>query len=93
MSRREAEAIAVAALGYLAEDVALARRFLDLSGLQAGDLRRAAEDPAFLAGLLDFVVAHEPVLIALAARTGRAVADIEAAQRLLSGAEHGRWPA
>ncbi|HEX2257832.1 MAG TPA: DUF3572 family protein [Afifellaceae bacterium] len=85
MSPAQAEAIAVAALAYLAEQVELAARFLALSGLEAGDLRRAARDPAFLAGVLDFVVANEPVLLALAARTGRPVAEIETAQRLLSG--------
>jgi hypothetical protein len=53
-------------------------------------LRLAAEDSAFLSGVLDFVVSHEAVLIALAARTGRAAAEIEAAQRLLAGEEGGR---
>jgi hypothetical protein len=90
MPRDEAEAIAVAALSYLAEDVGLASRFLALSGLEASDLRRAAQDPAFLAGLLDFVAGHEQVLIALAARTGRSVAEIERARRLLSGEEDER---
>lgn len=92
MSRREAEAIAVAALAYLAEDAELARRFLVLSGLEAGQLRQAAREPGFLTGVLDFLVAHEPALIALAARSGRAVAEIEAAQRLLAGGKDGREP-
>jgi hypothetical protein len=90
LSRAEAEEIAVAALAYLAEDAELAGRFLALSGLEAGQLRLAAEDPAFLSGVLDFVVSHEAVLIALAARAGRAAAEIEAAQRLLAGEEGGR---
>jgi hypothetical protein len=90
LSRAEAEEIAVAALAYLAEDAGLAGRFLALSGLEAGQLRQAAQDPAFLSGVLDFVVSHEAVLIALVERTGRAAAEIEAAQRLLAG-EEGGW--
>lgn len=80
----------MAALAYLAEDAELASRFLALSGLEAGQLRMAAEDPALLSGVLDFVTSHEAVLIALAVRTGRAATEIEAAQRLLAGEEGGR---
>jgi len=93
MARSEAEAIALAAFAYVAEDVELARRFLALSGMEPGQLRQAAADPSFLAGVLDFVVAHEPVLIALAARTDRPAAEIETAQRLLAGEGDGWGPA
>jgi hypothetical protein len=81
LSREEAEEIAIGALAYIAGDVELTRRFLGLSGLEAGDLRRAAGDPAFLAGVLEFVMGHEPVLIAIAAAANRPVADVETAHR------------
>lgn len=84
MSRHEAEEIAVTALAYIAVEPELTRRFLALSGLEAGDLRQAAADPAFLGGVLDFVMAHEPVLIAVAAAAGRPTAEIGRAHRLLS---------
>lgn len=84
LSQDEAEAIAIGALAYIAGDVELTRRFLALSGLEDGDLRQAAGEPGFLAGVLDFVMAHEPVLIAIAAADNRPTAEIEAAHRLLS---------
>jgi hypothetical protein len=93
LPRQDAEEIAVGALAYIAGDRELTRRFLALSGLEAGDLRQAAGDPAFLAGILDFVTSHEAVLIAIAAASGRPTADVERAHCLLSlGQAEGREP-
>ncbi|WP_062015546.1 DUF3572 domain-containing protein [Aureimonas sp. AU4] len=60
----DAEAIAIDALGFVASDQELLERFLDLTGLRADEIRAAAAQPGFLVGVLDFVLAHEPTLIA-----------------------------
>ncbi len=60
----DAQAVAIDALGFLAADQELLERFLDLTGLRADEIRVAATQPGFLVGVLDFVLAHEPTLIA-----------------------------
>jgi Protein of unknown function (DUF3572) len=55
---------AAALLQWLAGEPDMLSRFLALSGLQVNQLRSAINDPGFLAGLIDFVMAHEPTLMA-----------------------------
>lgn len=64
MDSETAEAIAVAALGFVAADPVLLPRFLAITGIEAGQIRRAAAEPGFLAGVLQFLMAHEPTLTA-----------------------------
>ncbi|WP_185982640.1 DUF3572 domain-containing protein [Aureimonas mangrovi] len=59
-------AIGIAALSFLAADPVLMRRFLDLSGYQADQLRAEAEKPSFFVALLDFILAHEPTVMQFA---------------------------
>ena len=64
-ARQEAAAaLAIAALGFLAGDPEHLERFLALTGISPGDIRTAAREPDFLAGVLDYVAGNE----ALAAR-------------------------
>jgi len=57
------EAIAIEALGYLACEPELMMRFLSLTGIEASGIREAAAEPRFLAGVLQFFLAHEPTLL------------------------------
>lgn len=78
------ESIAIAALCWMAADGELTNRFAALSGIEPGDMRMAATEPGFLAGVVDFILAHEPTLMrfcddnslepAVVARAGRALA-------------------
>lgn len=70
MTRNEAESLAVGALSQIAGDATLLPRFLAITGIEASEIRRAAAEPGFLAGVLDFVLAHEPTLLALADASG-----------------------
>jgi hypothetical protein len=45
-------------------------RFLALSGVQPQQLRQAVADPGFLAGMIDFLMGHEPTLMDFCAATG-----------------------
>lgn len=81
-----AEAMGVKALEFLAGDPVQLHRFLDLSGLHPQELRAAAAEPAFFAGLLDFLLGHEPSLLAFAAYADVAPEDIAVARRSLAAA-------
>jgi len=78
-AREAAEKLAIAALGFVAADPQLLPRFLALSGIEAGQVRTAAREPGFLAGVLRFVVAHEPTLMAFCEQAGMAPRDVAAA--------------
>lgn len=78
-----AEMLALRALAYVAGDIELGPRLLDLTGLDAHGLRARAADPAVLAATLQFLAAHEPSLIACATALGvRPAALIDAEQWL-----------
>ncbi len=58
-----AEETAATILTWLAGEPDMLGRFLALSGVQPGQLRAAINDPGFLAGMLDFLMQHEPTLL------------------------------
>ena len=55
------------------------------TGPYLGDLRRAATEPGFAAGVLDYICSDEPTLLALAEHAKLPPEQIAAAQMLLSG--------
>lgn len=64
--RAEAEAVAIAILGYLGRNPEHLGRFLADSGIGPGQLRGMVKEPGFLVGLLEFVLADESLLLAFA---------------------------
>ena len=62
--------IAIQALTFMTQDSDRASRFFAVSGFSPSDLRGAAADPAFLAGVLDLLMADEPLLLAFATEAG-----------------------
>jgi hypothetical protein len=66
----DAEALALAALAATLTDERRARRFLDLTGLGADELRARAGERSLLAALLAFLEAHEPDLVDVAQAIG-----------------------
>jgi hypothetical protein len=81
--REEAEALAVNALGFVASDPELLPRFVAITGIEAGSIRQAAREPGFLAGVLQFLLAHEPTLMRFAEETGTPPAAVGKALRVL----------
>jgi len=63
---REPEIMALQALGWVLSDDSRAHRLLALTGLDADQLRARAGDRAMLASVLDFLLGHEPDLVACA---------------------------
>ncbi len=78
-----AEALAIRALAFIASDPELLPRFLAISGIEAGSIRNAAQEPGFLAGVLQFIAAHEPTLLGFCEETGTPPGSISAALRAL----------
>jgi len=64
MTSDRAAVIALNALGHIAGDEELLRRFCRESGMDAAGLGAVAEEPAFLGGVLDFMLADEARLLA-----------------------------
>jgi hypothetical protein len=81
--RGDAEAVAVRALGFVAGDPELLPRFLAITGIEAGSIRRAAAEPGFLAGVLQFVLANEPTLMRFCEETGTPPAAVGMALKVL----------
>jgi len=82
-TREDAEATAIAAFGFVASDPQLMGRFLAITGIDASRIRKAASEPGFLAGVLDFILAHEPTLMRFVEEDGRDPGAVLAARRML----------
>jgi hypothetical protein len=67
LSIEEAEIIALNALSFLASDAVRLDRFLRLSGVSATDIRAAAAEREFLAGILNHLLQDESLLLTFAA--------------------------
>ncbi|MCJ7994638.1 DUF3572 domain-containing protein [Rhizobium cremeum] len=80
-----AEETAVSVLTWLAGEPDMFGRFLALSGTRPDQLRQSIKDPAFLAGMLDFLMAHEPTLLAFCEATGTAPEDVVRASQHYTG--------
>src|SRR5436309_9295490 len=85
ITRKIAEKLAIQALGYLAGEPERLGVFLAATGIGPEMIRKAAADPAFLAGVLDHVIADEPLLLAVAHHAGVPPHEIAHAQRIWSG--------
>ncbi len=80
--------IAMKLLTFIAADSDLLGRFMSLSGLGPDDLRRGLGDPAFQAGVLDFALEDESLLLAFAANEGLNPVAIVRARAKLPGFAH-----
>ena len=86
MTRRPSDAAlacAVDALSFLARDGARIERFLLATGLSPDDIRSVAAQPAFLVGVLDHLLADEPLLLIYCEEAGVPSEDVWAARRTL----------
>ena len=85
-ARREvAEALAIAALGYLASEPEHLGGFLAATGIGPDQIRNAARDPEFLSGVLDYFAGNEALLVAFAKDQDIDPNQIERARAALGG--------
>jgi len=80
-----AEALAIQALGHLAQDKEALERFLSLTGLAPDKIREAAASPGFLAGVLDYMMQNEALLLTFSENNNIKAETIINAHRQLSG--------
>lgn len=59
----QATTLAIRALAFLASDDDALGRFLGTTGMDPAELRAGADDPVVLAGVLDFLLSEEPLLL------------------------------
>jgi hypothetical protein len=78
-------ALALAALAAALTDERRAQRFLDLTGIDTGELRRRAGDPNLLIALIAFLEAHEPDLLSVCEAIGVKADALVAARRQIEG--------
>lgn len=85
LAAEAAEATAVTILGWLAGEPELLSRFLALTGVAPSEVRTAVKDTGFLAGIVDFLMSHEPDLLAFCDATGTKPEAVVHAHAVLSG--------
>jgi hypothetical protein len=86
ISSEAAERLAIQALTFIGGDPAELGRFLALTGIGPAELRVAAHQPGFLAGVLDHILGYEPLLLAFAKDADIKPADVMKAREALAGA-------
>lgn len=83
--REAAEALAIAALSFLAGDSERLGAFLALSGIGPESIRAAAGEPQFLAGVLDHVVSDEKLLLDFAEHQNIDPFEVARARQSMAG--------
>jgi len=85
MPLETAEEIATQALVQLTKEPELVGRFLAVSGIGPESIRSAAAEPGFLAGVLEFYMGDEALLLTFCENTGVRPTMIAAARYALAG--------
>ncbi len=85
LTQEAAEGLAIQALTFIAGDGERLGRFLATTGIGPAQIRAAAQEPAFLTGVLDYLAGDERLLSAFAAETGVNPSDIGKAIAALGG--------
>ena len=75
--------LAIQAFAFIAEEPRSLGRFLDASGLTLDQIRTAAHEPGFLAGVLEHMLGDESLLVAFAQSAGIDPADVTRAASAL----------
>lgn len=91
MKQDQAEVIALQALGFVAGNDELAPVFLTASGADPHDLATRAQDPFFLASVVDFLLGDEALVLAFCDATGLAYDVPMRARMALPGGDVPDW--
>jgi len=85
LTKEQAEGLAIQALTFIAGDGERLGRFLAVTGIGPAQIRTAAYEPGFLAGVLDYVASDDRLLAAFAGEIGLDPADIDRGRLALGG--------
>lgn len=84
MPRDRAELIAAEALRFLADDEDRLARFVAATGIDVGAIRDHLREPTFLAGVLDYLLADESLLLECVETAGLAPEEPSLAREALA---------
>ena len=84
-AREAAEMLAIQALSFIAEEPERLNGLLSATGLTLNRLRESANQPDFLAGVLEHMLADESLLLAFAESAAIDPAEIARTRRALGG--------
>jgi len=85
LTKEAAEGLAIQALTFLASEPERFGGFLAATGIGPTQIRAAANEPGFLAGVLDYLAADDGLIARFAAETGRDPGDVARAHAALGG--------
>jgi len=85
MTPETAEILAFEALGWLAGEPEELQKFLNLSGLDVAALRNAAGSPEMNVAILDYLLAHEELLLRFCDAAEAKPKDLHLARHVLGG--------
>jgi hypothetical protein len=88
VSPERAEILGLNALAWLAGEPDALAQFLKLSGISGKDLRDAAGSTGLTIAVMDFLLAHENLLLVFCEASGTGAAELLTARRVLEP-EHG----
>ena len=88
----DAEALALRALGFLAAEPARLEPFLAATGLGPSTLRAAAQEPGFLAAVLDHLAGNDSLLLEFAGNLSLNPEIVAQARAALTGPPPGEMP-
>jgi hypothetical protein len=88
LTRDQAEALAIQALTFIAGDSERLGRFLAVTGIGPAEIRSAASEPGFLAGVLEYMASDDRLIGAFAGETGVDPTNVDKARIALTG---GPW--
>jgi len=91
MRQDQAQILGLQSLAWLAAEDGLFDAFLASSGGDAAQVRAAAEDPAMLASVLDFILQSDDWVISCAEATGVAPEALMTARLVLGGGDRMHW--
>jgi hypothetical protein len=92
LAKEAAEMLAIQALGFIAEDPERLAGFLASTGIPAEEIRAAAGEPGFLAGVLEHMLGDESLLIAFALSAGIDPAEVARARSALGAQQERNMP-
>ncbi len=88
-AREAAETVAIQALSFIAGEPERLGRFLSVTGIGPAEIRAAAREPEFLAGVLDYLAGDERLLTDFARETDHDPVTVSQARHVLGGG--GDW--
>ena len=85
LTRERAEGLAIWALAFIAGDGERLGRFLAVTGIGPAEIRAAAREPGFLAGVLEYMASDDRLITAFAAENNLNPSDIDRSRVALAG--------